>query len=149
MSRSLLHLFGGAIETLRECVLPKLADPTARANAFSVLQVLELLALRVDWATGPLQSQLDARQAAIAAMPASARQLWQEEAAVTGPITATIDQVDSQVTGLVRALDELSCSGEVRTEIERWVLRYCLAATAEELKSIPRSQLGQLTSKRK
>ena len=149
MSRSLQHLLGGAIESLREFVLPALDEPTARANAFSVLQVLELLALRVDWAAEPLQAQLEARRVAIARMPGSARALWKEEAAAAGSLVAAIDQADDQVTALVVELERAPCSSEKRSEIERWVLHYCRAVTSEELKSVPKTRLGQLTSKRK
>lgn len=147
MSRSLDHLLNGATATLREAVLPQLTDSNARANLFAVLQVLDLLVLQVDWAEAPLQAQLNVRRQALAEMPSAAATLCSAQVDGGGALLDAIDALDVRVVELVdRLANTLDIEPTQRGEIERWTLAYGMAANAEELRRIPRSRIGQLTS---
>jgi len=58
MNNSIGRLLDGISTTLREDVIPRIEDPYARGQAVGVIDLLNNLRPRVDWAREPLQTQL-------------------------------------------------------------------------------------------
>ena len=65
MTNSLPRIFDALIETLQDRVIPKIADVSARAQAYGVLDMLRNLKPRVDWAVGPLHEDVAAEIALV------------------------------------------------------------------------------------
>ncbi len=63
MTNSLPRIFDGLIETLQNRVIPKIADVSARAQAYGALDMLRNLKPRVEWAVGPLHEDVAAELA--------------------------------------------------------------------------------------
>lgn len=62
MSNSLDRLIGGIIATLRTHVIPNVTDSYARGQAIGVIDLLNNIAPRLDWARAPLRSGCRAAQ---------------------------------------------------------------------------------------
>ncbi|WP_066266501.1 hypothetical protein [Hydrogenophaga palleronii] len=139
-------IMAAMVTTLEEQLLPHLIDPTARAAAESMLQVLTQLSTTVAWSPAPLARRLEVRRAALAAMPRTAAP--NRPAPWCGAVDPTdavaleraIHQCDAYVSELV-AFGQ----GEAVPPLERWLLGYCRAAADVDLSFMAPSHLGKLT----
>lgn len=66
MNNSLDRLIEGIIATLRNDVIPNVTDAYARGQAVGVIDLLNNLAPRLDWARAPLDAAVATRRAALA-----------------------------------------------------------------------------------
>lgn len=82
MNNSFERLVDGMVATLRTEVLPRLADEFARGQVFGVINVLNNLRIRADWAPGLLHEQLGIQRRAFASIGAL---LAQEAAGAAAP----------------------------------------------------------------
>lgn len=70
MNNSFERLIDGMVATLRVEVLPRLADEFARGQVFGVINVLNNLRIRAEWAPGLLHEQVAIQRRAFAAIDA-------------------------------------------------------------------------------
>ena len=70
MNNSLDRLIGGIIATLRTHVIPNVANGYARGQAIGVIDLLNNIAPRLEWARAPLAEAVTARRNAIRAVRA-------------------------------------------------------------------------------
>ncbi|MCK1395746.1 hypothetical protein [Bradyrhizobium sp. 1] len=154
MSNSLNRLVNGAIATLSHEVMPHLSEPAVKASAASVLQVLNLLALRAAWNPDCLAAQLTVRSRALSRLPTLMKRMPAIPPVPTlrpdgssAALQQALDEADAYVSSLVRWLDigRIGITTEQRTAIKRWIAGYGKAAASIELEYTPRSQLGALT----
>jgi hypothetical protein len=66
MMNSLERLIEAVIATLRENVIPHVADPYARGQAIGVIDLLNNIAPRLEWARAPLAEAVTQRRKALA-----------------------------------------------------------------------------------
>ena len=66
MSQSFDLLIDGMIEAIRSRILPQLSDDFVRGQAYGIIYALNGLKLSADWATAPLQSQIELQDKAFA-----------------------------------------------------------------------------------
>ncbi len=59
MNNSIGRLLDGISATLREDVIPRIEDPYARGQAVGVIDVLNNLKPRIDWAHAPLKAEIE------------------------------------------------------------------------------------------
>ena len=153
MTNSLDRLLGGAILTLRDEVVPHIGEASVRAAAVSVLQVLDLLALRADWSSVPFASAHAARRRMLAELShiSAAPPIPQQTTDMTCDLLKTLQdgifEMDQYVVALVRWLDREpgTIAPEARLGIERWIAGYGAAAASVELEYTPRSRTGAMT----
>jgi hypothetical protein len=65
MNIALARLIEGMIATLRADVIPHVADPYARGQAVGVIDLLNAVAPRIEWARAPLRERLMAKRLVI------------------------------------------------------------------------------------
>jgi hypothetical protein len=99
MNNSLNRLIEGMIATLRTQVIPNVSDGYARGQAIGVIDLLNNIAPRVEWARGAIVEALTARQQAIG----GARALLPEAPAVArGPSDSALAAADSDTLAAER-----------------------------------------------
>jgi len=152
-------LIAGLVTALEEDLLPHLADASARASAFSMVQVARQLALSVAWDPAPLALQLAPRQQALAELARrfdAVLRVLPDISARLVPVAETaealwqaVEDCDAYVARVVDALDDgsLPVRAAQRNGIERWIVAYCGGAVSVELQFMTRSHLGKLTRK--
>lgn len=140
-------IMAAMITTLEEQLLPHLIDPSARAAAASMLQVLAQLSTTVAWSPVPLARRLEVRRASLAAMPRVVPDLpVPSHAAVSATdavaLERAIHQCDAYASDLVA-----HAQGQAMQPLERWLLGYCREAAEVDLRFMAPSHLGKLTRK--
>jgi hypothetical protein len=99
MNNSLNRLIEGIIATLRSHVIPNVSDAYARGQAIGIIDLLNNIAPRVEWARAPIAEALSARQQAIG----GARALLPEApAGAQGPDASGLAAADSQTLAAER-----------------------------------------------
>jgi hypothetical protein len=115
MTNSLDRLIEGIIRVLRADIIPRLAEEYPRGQAYSVIDLLQNLRPRIDWAVGPLRDQV----AAQAALAAHLARLWEDQAlrpppapdprpapgATGSELVALRDALDGHLCAVLRWLD--------------------------------------------
>lgn len=160
VERQLVHhdetpalIFAAMAATIDEQLLPNLKDPSARAAAASMLQVLAQLTATVAWDPAPLASRLDARLAHLDALPSIAGLKLPEwnagEATVIAADATVLEEriraCDGWVSSLVEQAAQATAAGS--NELEKWVLGYGRRAAEVDLRYMAPSHLGKLTRK--
>jgi hypothetical protein len=136
MINSLDRLIEGIIRVLRADIIPHLADEYARGQAYSVIDLLQNLRLRIDWAVGPLRDQVEA-QAALAmhfdrlwagqALPPPPAPDPPEAPAATGSeLLAQRDALDGHLCAVLRWLEgnRATLPAAIAAEAEAALRRY-------------------------
>lgn len=108
MNNSLPRLIEGIIATLRSDVIPHVPDAFARGQAVGVIDLLNNLAPRLDWAPGPLEAGLRARREALA-MAWQALGVPQAGPGTAAAVPAAVllaerDRLDAEIGDLVAQL---------------------------------------------
>ena len=110
MNNSLDRLIGGIIATLRTHVIPNVTDGYARGQAIGVIDLLNNIAPRLEWARAPLAEAVAARRNAIRAVRARLPQApaggkdWSDEAlacASSSELAAERDRLDGEIADLI------------------------------------------------
>ncbi len=139
-------IMAAMVTTLEEQLLPHLTDPSARAAAASMLQVLAQLSTTVSWDPVPLARRLEVRRASLAAMPRAAVPAVPPHAVVSatdaGALERAIHQCDAYASDLVSHAQD-----QAMQPLERWLLGYCRDAAEVDLRFMAPSHLGKLTRK--
>lgn len=107
MNNSLPRLIEGIIATLRADVIPHIAEDYARGQAVGVIDLLNNLAPRLDWAGAPLVAAVAARKEALAAArTALGERPGPEEDPAFDPaaLLAERDRLDREITDLTLRL---------------------------------------------
>lgn len=141
-------IMAAMITTLEEQLLPHLTEPSARAAAASMVQVLAQLSTTVAWAPVPLACRLEVRRAALAAMPRAVVPDLppppHDAVAATDAVALerAIHLCDAYASDLVA-----HAQGQAMQPLERWLLGYCRDAAEVDLRFMAPSHLGKLTRK--
>ena len=110
MNNSLDRLIGGIIATLRTHVIPNVTDGYARGQAIGVIDLLNNIAPRLEWARAPLleavaerRSVIRAVRALVPAAPGSGNGLSDHALAAAGSaeLAAERDRLDGEITDLI------------------------------------------------
>jgi hypothetical protein len=126
VNNSLERLIGGIIATLRTRVIPNVTDDYARAQAIGVIDLLNNIAPRLEWARAPLIEAVVERRNAIRAVralvpqaPRSADGLSDQTlaAASSAELAAERDRLDGEIADLVAWTHSGAACGDVAKAI--------------------------------
>jgi hypothetical protein len=122
MNNSLERLIAGIIATLRTDVIPNVSDAYARGQAIGVIDVLNNIAPRLEWARAPLAEAVAQRRAAVEAVralvpqaPAGAAGLSDQAlaAASSAALAAERDRLDGEISDLIAWAHSADARGDV------------------------------------
>jgi len=122
MNNSLERLIAGIIATLRTDVIPNVTDAYARGQAIGVIDLLNNIAPRLEWARAPLAEAVRQRREAVCAVralvpqaPAGAEGLSEQAiaAASAAELAAERDRLDGEVSDLIAWTQSESSRGDV------------------------------------
>jgi hypothetical protein len=126
VSNSLERLIGGIIATLRTCVIPNVTDGYARGQAIGVIDLLNNIAPRLEWARAPLAQAVAERRSAIRAVraivpdaPPGAEGLTEQAlaAASSAELAAERDRLDGEIADLIAWTHGQSARGDIAAAI--------------------------------
>ncbi len=126
MSNSLDRLIGGIIATLRTHVIPNVSDGYARGQAIGVIDLLNNIAPRLDWARAPLLEAVADRRNAIRAVralvpeaPGGGSGLNDQAlaAASSAELAAERDRLDGEIADLIAWTHSGAARGDVAKAI--------------------------------
>ena len=126
MNNSLERLIAGITATLRAHVIPNVTDAYARGQAIGVIDLLNNIAPRLDWARAPLAEAVAERRRAIRAVrtllpDAPAGQEWPtDQALASAPpaeLAAQRDRLDGEIADLIAWTHSGDAHGDVATAI--------------------------------
>ena len=110
MTNSLERLLAGMMATLRQDVIPHVSDPYARGQAIGVIDILNNIASRIEWARAPLLAGVEGRRAIIEevlrmvpAAPKAAQPARPDLASLTtsAALAAERDRLDGEIADLL------------------------------------------------
>jgi hypothetical protein len=110
MNNSLDRLIGGIIATLRTHVIPNVTDGYARGQAIGVIDLLNNIAPRLEWARAPLAEAVAERRNTIRAVRArlprapAGGQEWSDQTlacAGSSELAAERDRLDGEIADLI------------------------------------------------
>jgi hypothetical protein len=122
MNNSLERLIAGIIATLRSDVIPNVSDAYARGQAIGVIDVLNNIAPRLEWARAPLAEAVAQRRAAVQAVrtlvpqaPQGDAGLNDEALAAAGStaLAAERDRLDGEISDLIAWTQSADACGDV------------------------------------
>lgn len=123
MNIALSRLIGGIIATIRTDVVPHVSDPYARGQAVGVIDLLNNLAPRVEWAAEPLCRQVEAKRRLLAEVahlaPQAGVQLPGPPPAGCGPqaLMTARGALDAEIGDVIARLwplrHEAGCAGAI------------------------------------
>ena len=122
MNNSLDRLIGGIIATLRAHVIPNVTDGYARGQAIGVIDLLNNIAPRLEWARAPLAEAVAQRRAAVQAVralvpqaPAGTAGLSDQAlaAASSAALAAERDRLDGEISDLIAWAQSADARGDV------------------------------------
>ena len=126
MNNSLERLIAGIIATLRTDVIPNVTDAYARGQAIGVIDLLNNIAPRLEWARAPLAEAVRQRRKAVSAArvllpqaPTGAAGLSEQAIAAASSVelAAERDRLDGEITDLIAWTQGESASGDVAAAI--------------------------------
>jgi hypothetical protein len=110
MNIALARLIEGMIATLRADVIPHVADPYARGQAVGVIDLLNAVAPRIEWARAPLRERLMAKRLVIdelsRIMAVDALPELDADRAGTGELIDALARCDAVLSGAFAAAIE-------------------------------------------
>jgi hypothetical protein len=110
MNNSLDRLIGGIIATLRTHVIPNVTDGYARGQAIGIIDLLNNIAPRLEWARAPLAEAVTARRNAIRSVrallpqaPAGGKEFSDQALACasSSELATERDRLDGEIADLV------------------------------------------------
>jgi hypothetical protein len=122
VSNSLDRLIGGIIATLRTHVIPNVTDGYARGQAIGVIDLLNNIAPRLEWARAPLAEAVGGRRDAVRAIralvpqaPGGAKGLSDQAlaAASSAELAAERDRLDGEIADLIAWTHSGAARGDV------------------------------------
>jgi hypothetical protein len=122
MNNSLERLIAGIIATLRTDVIPNVTDAYARGQAIGVIDLLNNIAPRLEWARAPLAEAVRERRKAVSAArallpqaPAGAAGLSEQAIAAASSVelAAERDRLDGEISDLIAWTQGESASGDI------------------------------------
>ena len=122
MNNSLERLIAGIMATLRTDVIPNVSDAYARGQAIGVIDLLNNIGPRLEWARAPLAEAVAQRRSAVRAVrtlvphaPAGAAGLSDQAIAAAGSteLAAERDRLDGEISDLIAWTQSPSASGDV------------------------------------
>ena len=122
MNNSLERLIAGIMATLRTDVIPNVSDAYARGQAIGVIDLLNNIAPRLEWARAPLAEAVRERRKAVSAArallpqaPAGAAILSEQAIAAASSVelAAERDRLDGEISDLIAWTQGESASGDI------------------------------------
>ncbi len=141
MSNSLERLIDAMIATLRVDVIQHVSDAYARGQAIGVIDLLNNVAPRLEWARAPLAEAVNERRQALAAArsllaaaPPAVTGLSDAEliSADSAALAAERDRLDGEIADLLAHTQGVEARGEVRAAVAI-LLRHVHDALAREM----------------
>jgi hypothetical protein len=126
VNNSLDRLIGGIIATLRAHVIPNVTDGYARGQAIGVIDLLNNIAPRLEWARAPLAEAVAERRSAVRAVrallpeaPAGAMELSDQAiaSASSAELAAERDRLDGEIADLIAWTHGDEARGDVAAAI--------------------------------
>jgi len=126
MNNSLERLIAGIMATLRADVIPNVTDAYARGQAIGVIDLLNNMAPRLEWARAPLAEAVAERRKAVTAAralvpqaPAGAAGLSEQAVATasSADLAAERDRLDGEISDLIAWTQSESACGDVAAAI--------------------------------
>jgi hypothetical protein len=126
VNNSLERLIGGIVATLRTHVIPNVTDGYARGQAIGVIDLLNNIAPRLEWARGPLAEAVAERRSAIRAVrallpdaPAGAEGLSDQALAEVSSAALAVerDRLDGEIADLIAWTHRGGAHGDVAAAV--------------------------------
>ena len=125
MNVSLERLLEGIIATLRTDVIPNIGDGYARGQAVGVIDLLNNIGPRIEWAHAPVVAAIAEKQALLRElagllpdMPAPAAS--EADATSTAELAAERDRLDAAIGDALALIHASTSSGSARRGSRRW-----------------------------
>lgn len=121
MNNSLERLIEGVIATLRTDIIPNVCDAYARGQAVGVIDLLNNIGPRLEWARAPILASLAERQGvirevrALLQQPALAETDLPKQADSSAQLLLERDRLDAQICNLVALAFGNDAKGDVGT----------------------------------
>lgn len=156
MNNSLDRLIDGMIATLRDQVIPQVKEDFSRGQAYGVIDLLNNLKLRIDWAVLPLRARIAMQQALIAEVelvsadmsprPPSMAPCADLSLASGSILLAEADRLDAHISMLLDWLaDHRSSLPATRiTALEALLMSYMDAAVRQDMDLTARPLFGEI-----
>lgn len=139
MNNSLERLVEGIIATLRTDVIPNVADAYARGQSIGVIDLLNNIAPRLEWARAPIAASIAERRAVIDEVRALLQQApsTQESAPGAADTSAVLlverDNLDAEICDLIAHAFSTNAKGDV-TAAKARLLQHMHDEAATEMK---------------
>ncbi|MBR0756256.1 hypothetical protein JQ604_29115 [Bradyrhizobium jicamae] len=108
MNIGLQRLLEGILATLRDDVIPHVTEPYARGQAVGVIDLLNNIGPRLEWARGPLLVDIEEKRAVLHAVaghiPGAALPVGHEAIGVTTDLQAERDRLDGLICDVLAEL---------------------------------------------
>lgn len=156
MNNSLDRLIDGMIATLRDQVIPQVKEDFSRGQAYGVIDLLNNLKLRIDWAVLPLRARIAMQQALIAEVelvsadmsprPPSMAPYADLSLASGSILLAEADRLDAHISMLLDWLAEQRSSLPATrvTALEALLMSYMDAAVRQDMDLTARPLFGEI-----
>lgn len=156
MNNSLNRLIDGMIATLRDQVIPQVKEDFSRGQAYGVIDLLNNLRLRIDWAVLPLRARIAMQQALIAEVevvsadmsprPPNMAPCADLSLASGSILLAEVDRLDAHISMLLDWLAEQRSSLPATrvTALEALLMSYMDAAVRQDMDLTARPLFGEI-----
>lgn len=110
MNIALERIIEGIVATLRTDVIPHVADSYGKGQAIGVIDLLNAIAPRIEWAREPLQERVEARRTVLARSASALGRsdlepgTFDTASASTQALVAELDRLDAAIGDLVGTL---------------------------------------------
>lgn len=158
MNNSLERLFAGVIDSLGSEIIPRLDDEFARGQAYAIVDLLNNLRPRLDWAMAPLATQIAAQLAAARRVDQLAQGLTDGPPPLPAALATTPDPPSGEALRRQRdRLDEHLCQvvgwhdqpppaapAETVAAIAAVTAQYMREQVRREVSQLPRPLFGEI-----
>lgn len=156
MNNSLDRLIDGMIATLRDQVIPQVKEDFSRGQAYGVIDLLNNLRLRIDWAVPPLSARIAMQRALIAEVALVSSGMSPSPPGIVAGLNlnhasgrallAEADRLDAHVSALLEWLAEQRSSlpATQAAALEALLLNYMDAAIKLDMELTARPLFGEI-----
>ena len=153
MNNSLERLIEAVIATLRVDVIPHVSDAYARGQAIGVIDLLNNIAPRLEWARAPLtetvmeqRKALAAARGLVVAPPPGGADLSEQELASADSVAlaAERDRLDGEIADLLAWTQSVEARGDVKAAVAI-LLRQVHDAIAREMAMTKKPLFAEIT----
>lgn len=153
MNIALERLIEGMIATLRNDVIPNVSDAYARGQAVGVIDLLNNIAARIEWAQGPIADAVAEKRRLLCAVGALAPGAVAADGADAAAVPATAkellaerDRLDGRIGDAIAALSARAGSGKASADALALLRRHLHEELKQEMTTIRKPLFAEIAS---